>query len=136
MAWHRLPAAQALERLAASAQGLPSAEAARRQARYGPNALPAAPRRSDLAILAGQFGGLPILLLGASAGLSLLTGGVADALAIAAVMALNGGIGFVTERQAERTIAGLPLLVNELAKPARRGASDASRHHPGGSHGP
>jgi Ca2+-transporting ATPase len=50
---------------------------------------------------------LPVLLLGASAALSLLTGGLADAVIIAAVVILNAGIATTTERQAERTILGL-----------------------------
>ncbi|MCC6296959.1 MAG: cation-transporting P-type ATPase [Pseudomonadales bacterium] len=120
--WHALSAAETLARLDATAQGLAGTAAAQRLAEYGANALPVPPRRSDLSILLGQFTGLPILLLGASAGLSLATGGVADALAIAAVLLLNGGIGFVTERQAERTISGLDAAVPERARARRDGA--------------
>ncbi len=121
VAWHTLSLSQALARLDAQPDGLSSDEAAQRLSRYGANALPEPARRSDLSILAGQFSGLPILLLGASAGLSLATGGVADALAIGAVLMLNGGIGFFTERQAERTISGLDTQVPEAARAQRDG---------------
>ncbi|PWB83797.1 MAG: haloacid dehalogenase, partial [Methylocystaceae bacterium] len=50
---------------------------------------------------------LPIVLLGASACLSLLTGGLADAAMIAAVVVVNACIATATERQAERIILGL-----------------------------
>lgn len=120
--WHARSAAETLARLDTTAQGLAGTAAAQRLAQHGANVLPAPPRRSELSILLGQFTGLPILLLGASAGLSLVTGGVADALAIAAVLLLNGGIGFVTERQAERTISGLDAAVPEMARARRDGA--------------
>jgi Ca2+-transporting ATPase len=122
VAWHTLSRSHALVRLAVRPDGLSSEEATRRLSRHGANALPAPARRSDLAILAGQFSGLPILLLGASAGLSLATGGIVDALAIGAVLVLNGGIGFFTERQAERTISGLDADVPEAARARRDGA--------------
>ncbi len=57
-------------------------------------------------------------MLGASAVLSIASGGLLDAAAIGAVVAINSAIGFVTERQSERTIAamgdGVPMPVNVL----------------------
>lgn len=48
-----------------------------------------------------------MLLLAGSSAVSLATGGIADATATLAVVALNGVLGFVTEGQAERTIHAL-----------------------------
>lgn len=89
--------------------------------RQGPNVLPGTAERSSLDILLGQFRSLPVLLLGASAVLSVLTGGLAEGLAIAAVLAMNAGIGFVTERRAESTIASLSELVDNVVPVMRDG---------------
>src|SRR5262245_13162476 len=70
--------------------------------RYGLNIPSAAVPRSSLSMLLEQFTSLPVALLGAAAGISLLTGGVADAMVIAGVMVLNAAIGYVTESQTER----------------------------------
>ena len=106
--WHVLSVEEVAEQLATdSAMGLSNAEAAARLQRFGPNSLPAPPPRSNLEILAGQFKSLPVLLLGASAVLSVVTGGLLDAVVIVAVIALNAGIGYFTESAAERTIGAL-----------------------------
>lgn len=89
--------------------------------RLGRNVLPQPQARTSLDILLGQFKSLPVLLLGASAVLSVLTGGLSEALAIGAVLALNAGIGFVTERRAESTVASLSELVDDAAPVVRDG---------------
>ncbi len=107
-AWHALTASDAADRLGAGlAHGLAAEEAVRRLMVYGRNELRRAEARSSAAILAEQMTSLPIALLGASAALSLFTGGLADAAVIAAVVLLNAGIATATERQAEHTILGL-----------------------------
>jgi P-type Ca2+ transporter type 2C len=65
--------------------------------------------------------GLPVMLLGASAVLSIFTGGIAEAAVIVAVLGMNAGIGFVTERRAEETIASLSDLVDEVVPVIRDG---------------
>ncbi len=62
-----------------------------------------------------EFKSLPVALLGAAAGLSLLTGGVVDALLIAGVVVANAFIGYQTESEAERTIRSLQTLVRPTA---------------------
>jgi Ca2+-transporting ATPase len=106
--WHALPAAAALAALATTAaQGLTPEAAAARLARHGPNALPRPEGRSVLAIAAEQLASVPVALLGASAALSVATGGLLDAGAIGAVVLLNAGIATATERNAEATIRSL-----------------------------
>jgi Ca2+-transporting ATPase len=106
--WQTLSAARVLRQLETHPKrGLATTEAIGRLARFGPNELQRTEPRSDLAIFVDQLGSLPVVLLGASAGLSILTGGLADAAVILGVLLLNAGIATTTERQAERTILGL-----------------------------
>jgi Ca2+-transporting ATPase len=113
--WHGLRIGDTLERLGSHAdQGLAAKAVAERLAEYGANELQRAKPRSAVAILAEQMTSLPIALLGASAGLSILTGGLADAAIIGAVVLMNAGIATATERQAEKTILG---MANYTPKP-------------------
>ena len=79
--WHLMEAEAVVATLETSqTTGLSSTAAQDRLRHYGPNLSPESVPRSSLSILLGQFTSLPIALLGAAAGISLLTGGVADAL--------------------------------------------------------
>ena len=106
--WHALPLDAVAERLTTDAEiGLPAAEVRKRLAVYGRNDVVRLEARSLPALMAEQVTTLPITLLSGSAALSLLTGGLADAAIIAAVVLLNAGIVTATERQAEHTIVGM-----------------------------
>jgi Ca2+-transporting ATPase len=105
--WHVLEAPEVLATLASSASGLSAEDVARRQREQGPNALPVPPTRSKLEILWGQFQSVPVAMLGASAVLSIATGGAADAVAILLVVAVNASIGYATESKAEHIISSL-----------------------------
>jgi P-type Ca2+ transporter type 2C len=106
--WHRLPVSKALSLLESSPEiGLGESAAAARLERWGPNRLPDAAPRSGLGILAEQFSNVPVALLGVSAALALVTGGVLEAIAIGCVIGLNAAIGYATESEAERTINAL-----------------------------
>lgn len=111
-AWHTIEPSAVLDRLESTPrEGLSNEIALSRLKKFGPNLLPESVPRSGLSILLEQFNSVPNALLGAAAGLSVLTGGVADALVIAGVVAINAVIGYVTESQAERTIHSLKSLV-------------------------
>jgi Ca2+-transporting ATPase len=101
--------------------GLSHAAAQERLKRYGPNLPPEAVPRSGLSMLLEQFTSLPVALLGVAAGISLLSGGVADALVIASVVALNATIGYVTESQTEQTIHALTSVVRPSTQVLRDG---------------
>jgi P-type Ca2+ transporter type 2C len=106
--WHVLAVERVLSLLDASPEeGLSQAMVRERRARHGFNVLPKADVRSDLAILVGQLTSGPTLLLVGSSVLAVATGGVADAVVILCVVALNTTIGFITERTSERTIESL-----------------------------
>ena len=107
-AWYSLTPSDTADRLRTGlSDGLAEAEIASRLMESGRNELRRTEARSSAAILIEQMTTLPIALLGASAALSLVTGGIADAAVIAAVVLLNAGIATATERQAEQTILGL-----------------------------
>jgi Ca2+-transporting ATPase len=108
--YHHGPMSALMKQLDAHPSGLSSREAAVRLRRDGPNEMNDIAARSDLAILASQFKSLPVALLASSGLLALATGGRADAAAIAAVLAANSGIGYVTERHAEQTVSALRKL--------------------------
>lgn len=120
--WHRLSATAIARRLASSMrEGLDEAVARDRLAREGSNVLPTPQARSEADILLAQVTSLPMALLVGAAALSVLTGGVIDAVAILGVVMLNAGIGYVTESQAERTIASLGLPASQVAHVVRDG---------------
>ena len=106
--WHRDSLQEILEAFSVSLEkGFSGTDVQLRLQRYGPNSLTASSRRSDLSILLEQFVSTPVAMLGASAVISLMTGGAIDAAVILGVVLINAGIGFVTERQAEKTISSL-----------------------------
>ena len=114
--WHVMEQGQVLERLGVAEQhGLSSEEAGVRLRLYGENSLAAGEKRSDLAIFVDQFINAPVGLLGASAVISVMTGGAVDAAVIMGVVLINAMIGFITERQSEKAIASLAKSgVNEV----------------------
>jgi P-type Ca2+ transporter type 2C len=88
-------------------RGLTGAEAVARLARYGPNR-PERPRRpSYLRLAANQLLDPLVLLLVAASLVSIAVGDVAEGAAVAAVLVLNGGLGFWQEVAAERAILAL-----------------------------
>jgi P-type Ca2+ transporter type 2C len=95
--------------------------------KYGPNLLPEAVPRSGLSIFLDQFASLPAALLGVAASFSLVTGGVADALVIAAVVVINAAIGYATESQSETIIHALKHLVHPSTSVIRDGGPTTIR---------
>ncbi|HCC68869.1 MAG TPA: ATPase [Nitrospiraceae bacterium] len=121
--WHLIKATDVLEIFETSKHyGLTSASAKENLKRYGPNILPESVPRSGLSIFIDQFKSLPVALLGVAAGISVVTGGLADALVIISVVAINATIGYVTESQAEKTIHSLKSLVRPSALVIREGS--------------
>jgi Ca2+-transporting ATPase len=122
--WHLLEAESVLARHETSKYFGLSADAAKRNLnRYGPNLLPESIPPSGWSILLDQFNSLPVALLGVAAGISVLTGGIADALVIMGVVAINATIGYVTESQSEKTIQSLKGSVRPFATVIRGGRS-------------
>jgi Ca2+-transporting ATPase len=120
--WHLFGAEEVLARFRTDkAAGLTWEAAQEHVKTYGPNLLPEAEARSGWEIFFSQFNSLPVALLGVGAGLSVLTGGLLDALLIMGVVTVNAFIGYKTESEAEKTIASLKTLVRPSALVVRQG---------------
>jgi Ca2+-transporting ATPase len=121
VAWHRLDRETVLATLASSPRGLHPAEARERLGRFGPNTLAGPPRPTALRRLAAQFTDVLILVLLAAALVSVLVGELTDAVVILAIVALNGGLGFLHEHRAERAMATLQAAAAPTARVLRAG---------------
>lgn len=120
--WHLREPDEVLAALKTSrTTGLSVQAVAKNLQKYGPNVLPEAERRSGWEIFTEQFKSLPVALLGAAAGISVLTGGVLDAVLIMGVVTVNAFIGYKTESEAEKTIRSLQTLVRPTALVIRDG---------------
>ncbi|MGO9377160.1 MAG: HAD-IC family P-type ATPase [Dissulfurispiraceae bacterium] len=120
--WHLLDAGTVLRFVATDgAFGLTDDIVKQRLKQYGPNMLPESVPRSGFSIFIEQFKSLPVALLGVAAAVSVVTGGVADAIVIMAVVVTNAGIGYATESQSEKTINSLKSLVRPTAFVIRNG---------------
>jgi len=119
--WHLLEASAAIEFFGTSSERGLSKNVVAQRLRHGSNVLSPQKSIASIALFLNQFANLPTLLLGISAVLSVLTGGVVEAFTIAFVLAMNGVIGFVTERRAESTIAALSELIDDSVPVLRDG---------------
>jgi Ca2+-transporting ATPase len=101
--------------------GLAEAEARRRLARDGPNAIAARRKVGAFAVLLHQFRSPVVYLLAAAAALALYFGEWGEGGAIAVVLAINALIGFLTEIKAARSIEALRALGTHSARVRRDG---------------
>ena len=119
---YALPVAQALALLDVSAAtGLGDEEVMRRARAYGPNTIMSRRRISALAVLAHQFHSPVVYLLAAAAALAFYFGELEEGSAIAAVLAVNALIGFLTELKAARSIEALRALGTRMTRVRRDG---------------
>ncbi len=123
--WHALDAEAALEALGTRFEGLKQDEVPERQERYGPNTIRAERTASRLEILLKQFRSPLIYILLVAFLVTLLLEHWADAVVIAAVLALNATIGFIQEYRAENAMAALANLVSPRARVIRDGKQEA-----------
>ncbi len=119
--WHGLPADAAFSALDSSPGGLSPEEARRRLARYGPNRLPATPRRSPLRRLAEQFNNVLIYVLLVSSAITAALGEWADTAVILGVVFINAFVGFVQEGKAERALEAIGEMLSHTAMVRRDG---------------
>ncbi|MEN6441655.1 MAG: HAD-IC family P-type ATPase [Syntrophobacter sp.] len=123
--WHTMDTTEVLEKWDVSPNtGLSAGKVREQTQRYGLNVLPESVSRSQFGILAEQFQSLPVALLGVAAGISIFTGGIADALVIMGVVGINACIGYITESEAEKTIESLKNIVRPTALLIRDGRQD------------
>jgi P-type Ca2+ transporter type 2C len=101
--------------------GLSVGEAATRLAQFGPNEIARERPTSVWKLLRSQFASPLVLLLVAACGVSAWLGEVADAIAIGAIVLINGIVGFLQEHRAERAIHALRALTAPRARVIRGG---------------
>ncbi|GAB3847210.1 cation-transporting P-type ATPase [Hymenobacter terrigena] len=106
---------------AARVVGLTEAEARARLQQYGPNAVEPVVPDSWWQVLLRQFRSLIVLVLGGAAAFSFAFQDHAEGLAILAVIALNAGIGFWLEWNAQASMAALRRLGQTTARVLRDG---------------
>jgi P-type Mg2+ transporter len=117
----QLTADEVLAQLDSSPAGLSDAEASRRLAGYGPNAVRSRGAR-PWRVLLGQVENPLLVLLVAAALTSLLVGERVDALIILAIISLSVGLGFVNEYRSERAVERLHQRIRHRAVAVRGGS--------------
>jgi magnesium-transporting ATPase (P-type) len=119
--WHSLPAELLMERIEVGAQGLTSAQAARRLACYGPNRLRPPERPGPLVRFLRQFHNFLIYVLLASAAILAALEHWLDASVVFGVTLINALTGFIQEGRAERAFESIQELLAPTASVVRDG---------------
>ncbi|TXG78121.1 cation-transporting P-type ATPase, partial [Patescibacteria group bacterium] len=115
------PPEEVLEILQSTPDGLTSQDAAQRLTANGPNALTIASTDPAWRKYLRQYRDLMIVLLSASAGLSLYLGDVRTAVVLICIVLFNTTLGFMQEFKAEKIMQALEKLVKPHAEVFRDG---------------
>ncbi|HSM81437.1 MAG TPA: cation-translocating P-type ATPase [Nodosilinea sp.] len=126
-AWHTVGIDQALGQLDSSAdQGLAAQTVLERRQQYGPNELEEVGGRPTWRILLDQFTNIMLLMLMAVAVVSAVLAVrnqefPKDAIAISAIVILNGVLGYLQESRAEKALAALKQMASPSVRVQRDG---------------
>ena len=113
---------QALASLDATAQGLSRAQAEERLEKFGKNKLTEGKKKSTLQVFLEQFKDLLVVILGAAAVISLISGQGESTIVIFVVLILNAILGTVQYVKAEKSLESLKAMSSPTAKVLRDGA--------------
>jgi Ca2+-transporting ATPase len=120
--WHTLAHARIAETLETDPDsGLSVSEAADRLRSHGPNVLEAAEKTPAWRMFVAQFNDFMIWVLMAAVVISAVEGQTPEAVAIAAILLLNGVLGFVQEYRAEQALEALKNMAAPAATVLRDG---------------
>ncbi len=120
--WHVMPVAEVAAALGTDPdRGLSEEEAARRLAEHGPNLLAPPPQVPLWRKFLAQFNDFMIWVLMAAVAISVLEGHSLEAVAITAILLLNGVLGFVQEHRAEKALEALKQMAAPTATVVRDG---------------
>ena len=121
-AYHVRTAAEVVAALGTDADsGLTSEEVERRSSLYGPNELRAEDKTPPWRRFVAQFNDFMIWVLFAAVAISAFEGQVPEAIAITAILLLNGVLGFVQEYRAEQALQALEQMSAPAATVVRDG---------------
>jgi Ca2+-transporting ATPase len=109
--------------------GLSTREIPLKKKLFGDNQLKPGKEISAISIFISQFKDFMILVLLVAALISAFLGEIADAIAIAAIVVLNGIMGFVQEYRTEKSLQALQQLAAPVAKARRRGDCGTCKGH-------
>ncbi len=120
--WHCISAQDALDRLGSDAEaGLSQERATALLAEYGLNQLSPPEKTPAWKMFLGQFNDFMIWVLMAAVAISAFEGQVPEAVAITAILVLNGVLGFVQEYRAEQALEALKQMSAPVASVLRDG---------------
>ena len=121
--WYQRTSEECLDQLNTDAnQGLSSAQVASLRERYGPNEIIETGGRGPLRIVWEQLSSAMVVLLIVAAIVSVYLDEWVDAAVIAAIVLLNGLLGFIQDYRAERALAALKKLAVPTVRVRREGA--------------
>lgn len=103
------------------ARGLSRHDVAFRRERSGPNEFRVSQRTPAWRLFLGQFNDFTIWVMFAAVAISVFVGEIPDAIAIAAILLVNGGLGFVQEYRAEQALEALKKMSAPMATVIRDG---------------
>ncbi|MFS0861428.1 calcium-translocating P-type ATPase, SERCA-type [Fredinandcohnia sp. 179-A 10B2 NHS] len=111
MNWYELRTEEVEKKVNTSlSEGLTDQEVKQRQKQFGYNELEEAERPSALLLFLAQFKDFMVIVLLAATLISGLLGEYIDAIAIIAIVLINGFLGFFQERKAEKSLSALKEL--------------------------
>jgi Ca2+-transporting ATPase len=124
--WHAISVSEAIARLDSDRSGLSADQVTERMHRFGANELDETAGRSPWAILLDQFKNIMLIMLIVVALISValdVIGGQfpKDAIAIFAIVILNGLLGYLQESRAEKALAALKRLSSPRLRVMRQG---------------
>jgi len=119
--YHRITAAEALEKLGTDHKGLSPAEAETRRKTVGENVLEEKGGVHPVLLFLKQFKDMLIVILVVAAVVAWLAGKMTDVYVIIGVIFFNAIIGFVQEYKAEKSIQALRQLIKHQARVIRSG---------------
>ncbi|MCD7033839.1 calcium-translocating P-type ATPase, SERCA-type [Metabacillus sp. GX 13764] len=125
MKWHNMGAEEVIEAMQSDGRsGLSEKEAHRRQTQFGSNELQEAEKTPAILVFLNQFKDFMVLVLLGATLISGFLGEYIDAVAIVAIIFLNGIMGFIQERKAEKSLDALKELSAPHAAVLRDGVWD------------
>ncbi|MTH52683.1 calcium-translocating P-type ATPase, SERCA-type [Bacillus mangrovi] len=122
MKWHEMEIQEAAASVKTDRDtGLSDSEVQSRYSKFGYNELEEAKKTSALLLFLGQFKDFMVLVLFGATIISAFLGEYIDAVAIIAIVLLNGVLGFLQERRAERSLEALKQLSAPQVSALREG---------------